>query len=72
MFRPPKLCHRGPARSGRPRTKATRPRSPRQFDGRRKPASPGLDREVAEIVFQVTESAFFDRLTEAAGLPIED
>jgi alkylhydroperoxidase family enzyme len=29
------------------------------------------DRQVAEIVFQVTESAFFDRLTEAAGLPSE-
>ncbi|QEH38939.1 hypothetical protein OJF2_75490 [Aquisphaera giovannonii] len=29
------------------------------------------DREVAEIVFQVTEAAYFDRLTEAAGLPLE-
>lgn len=29
------------------------------------------DKEVAEIVFQVTEAAFFDRLTEAAGLPLE-
>ena len=29
------------------------------------------DQEVAEIVFQVTESAFFDRLTEAASLPLE-
>ncbi|WP_165229559.1 carboxymuconolactone decarboxylase family protein [Aquisphaera insulae] len=29
------------------------------------------DREVAEIIFQVTEAAYFDRLTEAAGLPLE-
>jgi alkylhydroperoxidase family enzyme len=29
------------------------------------------DKQVAEIVFQVTESAFFDRLTEVAGLPLE-
>lgn len=29
------------------------------------------DQEVAEIVFQVTEAAFFDRLTEAAGLAPE-
>lgn len=29
------------------------------------------DKEVAEIVFQITEAAFFDRLTEAAGLPLE-
>jgi alkylhydroperoxidase family enzyme len=30
------------------------------------------DREVAEIVYRVTNSAFFDRLTEAAGLALED
>jgi alkylhydroperoxidase family enzyme len=29
------------------------------------------DKQVAEIIFQVTESAFFDRLTEVAGLPLE-
>jgi alkylhydroperoxidase family enzyme len=29
------------------------------------------DREVAEVVFRVTEAAFFDRLTEAANLPLE-
>jgi alkylhydroperoxidase family enzyme len=29
------------------------------------------DREVAELIHRVTEAAFFDRLTEAAGLPIE-
>jgi alkylhydroperoxidase family enzyme len=29
------------------------------------------DREVAEIIFHVTEAAYFDRLTEAAGLPLE-
>lgn len=29
------------------------------------------DGEVAEVVFQVTESAYFDRLTEAAGLRLE-
>ncbi len=29
------------------------------------------DREVAEIVFRVTEAAFFNRLTEAANLPLE-
>jgi alkylhydroperoxidase family enzyme len=29
------------------------------------------DRSVAEIVFHVTEAAFFDRLTEAAGLPLD-
>jgi alkylhydroperoxidase family enzyme len=29
------------------------------------------DPEVAEIVYQVTQAAFFDRLTEAAGLPLE-
>ena len=28
------------------------------------------DKQVAEIVFQITEAAFFDRLTEAAGLPL--
>ncbi len=30
------------------------------------------DRKVAEIVYQVTEGAFFDRLTEASGLRLED
>jgi alkylhydroperoxidase family enzyme len=30
------------------------------------------DFEVAEIVHQVTEAAFFDRVTEAAGLKVED
>ncbi|MHC5543968.1 carboxymuconolactone decarboxylase family protein, partial [Singulisphaera rosea] len=30
------------------------------------------DKEVAEIVFQVTEAAYFDRLTEAAGLRLEE
>ncbi len=30
------------------------------------------DHEVAEVVFQITEAAFFDRLTEAAGLPLDD
>jgi alkylhydroperoxidase family enzyme len=30
------------------------------------------DHEVAEVVFQVTQAAFFDRLTEAAGLPLDD
>ncbi len=30
------------------------------------------DPEVAEIVYQVTQAAFFDRLTEAAGLRLED
>ena len=29
------------------------------------------DREVAEIVYHVTQAAFFDRLTEAAGLRLE-
>jgi alkylhydroperoxidase family enzyme len=29
------------------------------------------DREVAELVYRVTEAAFFDRLTEAANLPLE-
>jgi alkylhydroperoxidase family enzyme len=29
------------------------------------------DHEVAEIVYQVTQAAFFDRLTEAAGLRLE-
>ena len=29
------------------------------------------DHEVAEVVFQVTEAAFFDRLTEASGLALE-
>lgn len=29
------------------------------------------DRQVAEIIHHVTEAAFFDRVTEAAGLPIE-
>jgi hypothetical protein len=29
------------------------------------------DHEVAEIVYQVTQAAFFDRVTEAAGLPLE-
>ena len=29
------------------------------------------DKATAEVVFQVTEAAFFDRLTEAAGLPPE-
>jgi alkylhydroperoxidase family enzyme len=32
---------------------------------------PYTDKQVAELVFQVTEAAFFDRLTEAAGLPLE-
>jgi alkylhydroperoxidase family enzyme len=30
------------------------------------------DREVAEVVYHVTQAAFFDRLTEAAGLRLED
>jgi hypothetical protein len=30
------------------------------------------DKQVAEIVFQVTEAAFFDRLTEAAFLRLEE
>ncbi|WP_422926166.1 carboxymuconolactone decarboxylase family protein [Singulisphaera sp. PoT] len=30
------------------------------------------DKEVAEIVFQITEAAYFDRLTEAAGLRLEE
>ena len=30
------------------------------------------DHEVAEIVHLVTEAAFFDRVTEAAGLKVED
>jgi alkylhydroperoxidase family enzyme len=29
------------------------------------------DQEVAEIVYQITQAAFFDRLTEAAGLRLE-
>ena len=29
------------------------------------------DHEVAEIVYHVTQAAFFDRLTEAAGLRLE-
>jgi alkylhydroperoxidase family enzyme len=29
------------------------------------------DREVAELIYRVTEAAFFDRLTEAAGLPLD-
>jgi alkylhydroperoxidase family enzyme len=29
------------------------------------------DPEVAEIVYQVTQAAFFDRLTESAGLRLE-
>ncbi len=29
------------------------------------------DKEVAGIVFQVTEAAYFDRMTEAAGLQLE-
>jgi hypothetical protein len=29
------------------------------------------DQEVAEIIYQVTQAAFFDRLTEAAGLRLE-
>jgi alkylhydroperoxidase family enzyme len=29
------------------------------------------DREVAEVVFQITQAAFFDRLTEAAALPLD-
>ncbi|WZO98519.1 hypothetical protein EP7_000099 [Isosphaeraceae bacterium EP7] len=32
---------------------------------------PYTDKQVAELVFQVTEAAFFDRVTEAAGLPLE-
>jgi alkylhydroperoxidase family enzyme len=39
------------------------------IEGLRKPYS---DHEVAEIVYQATQAAFFDRLTEAAGLPVED
>ena len=30
------------------------------------------DKQVAEVVHQVTEAAFFDRLTEAARLRLED
>jgi hypothetical protein len=30
------------------------------------------DKKVAEIVYQITEAAFFDRLTEAAGLRLEN
>lgn len=30
------------------------------------------DQEVAEIVYQVTQAAYFDRLTEASGLRLED
>ncbi len=30
------------------------------------------DRKVAEIIYQVTEAAFFDRLTEASGLRLEE
>ncbi|HEV3122635.1 MAG TPA: hypothetical protein VGY53_12060 [Isosphaeraceae bacterium] len=30
------------------------------------------DSEVAELIYQVTQAAFFDRLTEAAGLRLED
>ena len=29
------------------------------------------DKTVAEIVYQITQAAFFDRLTESAGLPLE-
>jgi alkylhydroperoxidase family enzyme len=29
------------------------------------------DQKVAEIVYQTTQAAFFDRLTEAAGLQLE-
>jgi alkylhydroperoxidase family enzyme len=29
------------------------------------------DHEIAEIIYQVTQAAFFDRLTEAAGLRLE-
>jgi alkylhydroperoxidase family enzyme len=29
------------------------------------------DSEVAEIVYRITQAAFFDRLTEAAALPLE-
>ena len=29
------------------------------------------DHQVAELIAQVTEAAFFDRMTEAAGLPLE-
>jgi hypothetical protein len=29
------------------------------------------DHEVAEVVFQITETAYFNRLTEAAGLRLE-
>jgi alkylhydroperoxidase family enzyme len=28
--------------------------------------------EVAEIVYRTTQAAFFDRLTEAAALPLDD
>jgi hypothetical protein len=30
------------------------------------------DKKVAEIVYQITEAASFDRLTEVAGLRLED
>jgi len=30
------------------------------------------DKQVAEVVYQTTQAAFFDRLTEAAGLRLED
>jgi AhpD family alkylhydroperoxidase len=30
------------------------------------------DKKVAEVVYQITQAAFFDRLTEAAGLRLED
>lgn len=30
------------------------------------------DKQIAEIVYQITQAAFFDRLTEAAGLALED
>ena len=30
------------------------------------------DKQVAEILYQITQAAFFDRLTEAAGLRLED
>ena len=30
------------------------------------------DKKVAEVVFQVTQAAYFDRMTEAAGLRLED
>ena len=55
--------HRSPrSRSAAASDAGTRVRLRKLFD----------DKKVAEVVFQVTQAAYFDRMTEAAGLRLED